>query len=379
MLRHHGSPLRSLQFSAASSFLIAGWLLFAHAGPPRFIGGQGFIPPNVQDQSFSEIWYRWDAIHYFSIATKGYEYIPGKQCTAGFMPLLPMIMVACIDIGIDPVIGGVLIANLAFVIGMMFFVRTAYLITGRAVIAWRAGVLLAAFPTALFFSCPYQESFGFLGVAGAMLAIQRNCTGYACLGAAFAALARLTTLALPVALFAQRIQDRLRGPNRYSRVSIIAVSLAAGLMILGWMIYCQMKFGDSFAHFKAHQAWNRKPPNPVNIGRTLLYLFYYFPAAGAYSTALRNGLPMFFFTWLGIKAWRMHGPYLAALILIPILQGALTGIPMSIERIVLASFPAFIVLAEMMRAKIYYLLTLVIFIALQVWLLNGYLHYQFVG
>src|SRR5262249_54021318 len=75
-------------------------------------------------------WYRWDALWYAEISEQGYHYEPGKQSSAAFLPLLPLLMRAGAAVGLDPYWVGLVLPNLAFSVGLAFFGRAVLRLTG---------------------------------------------------------------------------------------------------------------------------------------------------------------------------------------------------------------------------------------------------------
>ena len=97
----------------------------------------------------------------------------------------------------------------------MFFGRYLAALPRPPVVVWRSCALLAAYPTAFFFSCPYQESIGFAGIAVALWAWQRERPGVAALAVFIASFARLTAAAFPAGLALQWLVNSVfRKPNR---------------------------------------------------------------------------------------------------------------------------------------------------------------------
>ncbi len=355
--------------------LLFGFLAAQHLPPLPMIE----TTQPMETQTLVRTFHRWDATYYLQISESGYNYTPGQYCTAAFMPLLPMTISAAKRFGVEPYLAGIVIPNLAFCIGMMFFGRAVLLATKNAATAWKACALLAAFPTAFFFSCPYQESLAFLSLSVAWWGWLQQRVGLAASGVFFGCLARLTSLAFPAALALDWLHNAMRRKLKSSLGSILIVGLAGVLAVALFCLYLHHNVGDALAHMKAHAAWNRKPPALENIVLSLQYLFYFDPLAGRWqATYLRVG-SLFLFVGLGLRALKVRGVFPAAMILLPILQAVLTGTPMSLERIVLASFFGFVDLAELLKAPWKFWTAIVVGVALQAWLLNGYVHFQFVG
>jgi hypothetical protein len=353
-----------------------GWLVHQHWPP---LPWQDVSPLAASDSGLA-IWYRWDAHFYLRISQQGYDYAPPPAySSAAFMPLLPAVMALGRLVGLDAMLVGLLVPNLAFIAGIAFFGKSAALVAKDDTVAWKACALLAAFPTAFFFGCPYGESLGFLAAAMALWAWQTQRPATCGVAVFVGTFARLTTLAIPAALGIEWCVNLLRRRNRARLITVMLITVAGLASVAIFCAYLHTAVGDAMAHMKAHEAWNRKPPHPKNIGRTLLYLVKYYPERGLWNQAIPEAIALVMFTLLGLRAWAVRGTLAGMLILLPILQAMLTGTPLSLERIVLASFVAFIDAAQLLRSTAAFSAVLLVSVLLQIALLNGYIHSQFVG
>jgi hypothetical protein len=179
------------------------------------------------------------------------------------MPLLPVIMASGAALGLDRYAVGLVATNVAFVLGLALFGQIARQVTEDDQTAWRACLLLIAYPGSMIFSAPYQESLAFALQGAAILAWLNRRPLLSALGLAWASLARLTALAMPVALVVQWATDLARRrPTRHSALLV----LASGLAGLGlFLLYMGFKLGDPLIPFKAHAAWGRRPASAQNV------------------------------------------------------------------------------------------------------------------
>lgn len=212
-------------------------------------------------------WYRWDAMWYLDIGQRGYSYRPGAQSSVAFMPLLPLLIKTGTTLGLDRYWLGLLIPNLAFVAGLVFFGRVVRGMTQSAATTWRACILLAAFPSSFYFSAPYQESLGLMFTAGALLAWQSYHPAVAAASLATAATARLTALSMSVGLVLEWMLNVIRGRTARNAAWFVASAGALGTAI--FFGYLALRFRDPFLHFKAHGAWQRKSPSAAQLLRTI--------------------------------------------------------------------------------------------------------------
>jgi hypothetical protein len=140
--------------------VVAGCFLAYRDSPPDPRGDEGSVTAaedrDLRDRSDPELvngsgrwieaWYRFDAIWYAETSRRGYVFKPGEQCTAGFMPLLPLLMAGAPNVGLHRYWVGLIAPNLAFAIGLALFGRLAARVTGDSRTAWRACLLLAQLP-----------------------------------------------------------------------------------------------------------------------------------------------------------------------------------------------------------------------------------------
>jgi Mannosyltransferase (PIG-V) len=214
-----------------------------------------------------EPWYRWDAIWYLDICERGYSFRPGAQSSVAFMPLLPLLIRLSTTGGIDPYWSGLLIPNFAFVVGLVFFGRVVLGVTGSAATTWRVCILLAAFPSAFFFSAPYPESLGFMLTAAALLAWQTSHPALSAAALAAATAARLTALSMSVGLVLEWALALAKGRSTRNRPWLVAGAGTLGTVL--FFGYLAVRFGDPFLHFKAHSAWLRKAPSIPRLLETI--------------------------------------------------------------------------------------------------------------
>lgn len=318
-------------------------------------------------------WYRFDAAWYAEIAERGYAYQPGSKCTAAFLPLLPMAMAGGERLGLDRFWVGLVVPGLAFAVGLGWFGRVAARLTGDPATARRACLLLVAYPWSFFFAAPYGEALGFACLTGAALAWLDGRPARAALGAFPASLARLSALALPAAVLAEAAVDRLRG--RVPRRGAWAVALAGVAGVALFFLYLGGRFGEPLAHLDAHRAWERRPASLAGLAEGVRLVV----EGGRYADGLSR-LVVVAAVGLGLDAWRRHGAFWGVLTLMPIAQALATGSLMSIDRVALASFPAFIAAAERLRHAPAATAALAAgMAALQVCAIDDYVNFVFVG
>ena len=184
--------------------------------------------------SVTDVWARWDAVHFLQIAEHGYS-----KGEAAFYPLYPA-LVAVVGRAFfgHYVLAGIVVSLAAALGGFVLLDRLDVDRSGRAVL------YLAVFPTALFLQAVYSESlFLFLCLAAFALA-ERARFAEAGAVAGLALLTRPTALALlpPLALLARRRSWQL----------LTALPIAAVYPLLLWR-----RIGDPWAFAHAEGTWHR--------------------------------------------------------------------------------------------------------------------------
>jgi hypothetical protein len=321
-------------------------------------------------RNWIEPWYRWDAIWIAEIARHDYSYVPGVKCTPPFMPLLPVCMAAGEAVGLDPYWVGLIVPNLVFGLALAFFGRLAFDATGDATLAWRACWLLVCFPTAFFFSAPYNESFGLLFTTMAVWAWKRERLGLACVAAALAGTARITAVAVGLGAGLAWLLGRRGERPSFWRVVVFGLSNIAG--VLGYYSYLAYRTGEFWASTKSVAAWGRLPPSLEGFQVTLEWV-----------TDLRvigiESLITVGFLVLAVRAWWKRGALEGTLIVVPILQVASTGFLQSVHRYALSAFPAFVELADLLRSRLLFRMACAGSLLLQLLYLDRYVHWVFGG
>lgn len=322
-----------------------------------------------------EPWVRFDAGYYLTIARDGYRPpAEGQAPSAGFLPLLPACVAVAAAVGVNPVLAGVLIPNLAFVVGLACAGRAALRVFGDARTVWLGCGVLTTFPTAFYFSAPYQESLYLLAAAGALLAWHDRRPALAAAGAFFAALARLTAVALPIGLLLEAAVGRRRPSGG---AWFVLFGTAAGIAVfMALMVAC---FGDPFTHFRAHAVWGRESPGLGGVGRALAQAVRELCEWRA-PFAVVKPIALFGTIALGVRGWVRRGPVWGCLVLVPVAQALSTGTTLSVERIILTSFPAAFELGELLgRSRMMRVAWFVVTVPAQlffIWLFvnNGFLN-----
>jgi hypothetical protein len=371
------SPLRRLNGSSFPLLVFGlsrglAWVLalatLAFAGAPRIpnlsgLGhGSGWNPPWLSDLgSAVEVWGRYDAAWFVRIGEHGYA---AAQAAPAFYPLYPTGIAV-----LGRLTGGHFLAAavaIAIVFGAVAFAllyRLAVDKVGQAA-ARRTVVLLAVFPTALFFQAAYSESL-FLALAVAtFLAAERGHLPTAALLAGLALLTRPTGAALLPALVVFAWQSR-------SRLRSLASLLLAPLVFMAYPLLLWIQVGDPLAFRTAEMdpIWARSTSllGPIggivdglragvaglmwNAGVGDAGAFWPLGSDKSFSSWVNifNLFVLVIFLPLAVIAWRRlgfaYGAYALSAILLPLAAPSARWPLLSLPRFVLVDFPCFIALA----------------------------------
>jgi hypothetical protein len=219
---------------------------------------------------------RWDSVWYLMIARNGYG-TRHSHAQAAFYPLYPLLMRVVGWVVGSPLVAGILVSLVCFLGALVLLHRLAALELGLR--DARATVLLVAFfPTALFFSAVYSESLFLLVTVGAVLAARRGRWAWAGALGGLAALTRNSgvVLLVPLALLflygprADRAAVPLEqggGPGGAGRRArwrprypLTRQALWLALVPLGLAVYLGWSaifLGDALAPYHAQALWLR--------------------------------------------------------------------------------------------------------------------------
>ena len=200
----------------------------------------------------------WDTTWYLDIARHGYAHDTGQVGTVftnlAFFPLLPGIMAAFLAVGINPFVGALVVANLAFLGALAAFRALTAERDGEAA-ASRAVWTLALLPTAVYCSLAYTESIALVCAIAAAVAAVRGRYLLAGVVAAAASLTRPTGILVVVliGLLALRSSPDPATRLRRAAAAVVPSVLAVGAF-LAWMAAAR---GSALLPFEAQRAWDR--------------------------------------------------------------------------------------------------------------------------
>ncbi len=197
---------------------------------------------------------RWDAWSYLKIAEKGYL---GDGHEA-FFPVLPLLLRGVGTMVGGPVVAGVLLSNVAFVVDAVLIYAFARQ-TLSVVASRRAVVFFVVHPSTIFFSSIYTESIFVLLATSSLLLARRGRIASASALACVATATRMPGVALmpAIALYAL---DRVRLRGWRLRLGDVGNFLCVALVPLGLVLFAwhlKARVGDAFAFMHAGHLWGR--------------------------------------------------------------------------------------------------------------------------
>lgn len=308
---------------------------------------------------------RWDAYWYLDIAHHGYQASPNRPA---FFPLYPMSIKAIAWVTGAPLLVGLLLSFICFLVALAAFHRLAVIELGADGARWAVWALVL-FPGSLWFSAVYSESLFLMVSVGAVLCARRERFAWAGVLGALGAATRSAglILMLPLALLwwdAYRASPRAAGTGRPSPLSLGWVLLVP----LGLVAYCAYLAADGgswHAPFAAQDVWHRAFKGPlygIDQGaiaawdglRQILHgspTPVYWDRAGGDAIAVgRHDVALFLCLVLGIVALAgafrrlplAHGAYALAALLLPLSYPVGPQPLMSLPRFEAVLYPLFL-------------------------------------
>jgi Mannosyltransferase (PIG-V) len=289
-------------------------------------------------------WVRWDAWWYLSVAERGYWFDPDGKSSVAFFPLFPSLIRRLTPVLGNPLVAGLVLANLAAVgavVALWIWVRRE---AGPEAAA-RAGLWLLVYPFAFFLHTVYAESLFFLLLTLSLLAARPGYWAVAgLLGALAAATRPMGVLLVPALLWG--VWRAARGSGR--RLAALDVG-AAVLPLVGvgtYMILLASAFGDPLAFWTAHsRGWNvRLHLGLASSWREALGIIRHLTRVEGYVQlldAVRVALPPLFLV-LAVQAYRRLGPTAGTYAVLATVVATVYA-PESVGRELLAVAPAFAV------------------------------------
>jgi len=308
----------------------------------------------------------WDTTWYLDIALRGYDHDLGQvgevYTNLAFFPLLPGVMAAGVELGLNPFAVGVVASNLGFLgalLALHALARPRLGERGAALATW--AVALA--PPAITVSLAYTEGLALALAAAAALAAVRGRFALAGLAAAGAALARPPGIlvALLVGLLALWDPSSRRYGLDRARLGRAAIAVLPSVAALaGFLVWMWAARGSPTLPFAAQGAWDRGSPviglftaAPSEISAGWGHLVN--GRVGASWTAVARDVAFgALYIALLVRLWRGEGglrspwvAYSAAALALPLSSGSVD----SVARFGLMAFPLAWPAAEWLEAS----------------------------
>ena len=215
---------------------------------------------------------RWDSTWYLDIARHGYR---REAIEPAFFPFYSVLVRGLGELTTSTIVGAVAVSLAAFLVALIVLHRLTTLELGAAV-ADRTVVLLAFFPTALFFSAVYTEALFLALELGAFYAARRGRWAWAgVLGAVGSATRNTGWLLAPVLIVLylygprgdreapDRPEARGLRPRYALRPDVLWLALVP-LGLLVYLAYMQLHFDDFLAPYHAQDYFQRTFDGPLS-------------------------------------------------------------------------------------------------------------------
>jgi Gpi18-like mannosyltransferase len=185
----------------------------------------------------------WDSDFYERIAVFGYN----TPHSVAFFPLFPLLVRGLMTLGLPFVVAGTLVNNLAFLAALIFIHKWVASSHSKSIARWTT-VVLTLFPLSIFGTVIYSEGLYLLFSAVALRAFEQKRYWWVVLGGMLATATRPTAIALiPTFLIVSWREGR--------KLKAYIASLATGLGVFFYSLYCQIYFQDAFAFIRVQKAW----------------------------------------------------------------------------------------------------------------------------
>lgn len=314
------------------------------------------------------VWQRWDGQWYLKIATLGYNPYDGSYA---FFPLYPSLIRAISTLSsVSPLVAGIAISNLAYLVGLIYLFRLTRSEFGPSV-ASRTILYLAVFPTAFYFFAVYTEALFFALTVAAFYYARGGRWWLAGLLGLLAALTRSTGLLLTIPFAVEYARQR-HWDLRLLRPNVLAVGLP-GVGIALFIAFSAFTTADALATTHAQIQWERHftwpwqalgmgwqvarpgtdtpilPQLPGSPPRPGEFWGGFLESNGYNFVAALLGLSL---AVVGcFKLPLPYSAYLAALVVFPLFSASQQLPLFSMPRFLVTAFPLFIVLALLGRHR----------------------------
>ncbi|MFC1798737.1 mannosyltransferase family protein [Thermodesulfobacteriota bacterium] len=255
-------------FWAISRILLVGIVYFSLMWFPADAGWDAYENNNLLNG-----WLRWDAGWYRNIADKGYispELIKAdQQRNTAFFPAYPLLTRWLSGIIGDTYIAGLLIANVSFMVALLFLYKMILDAHG-VVIARRTAALILLHPFSFFFNAMYTESLFLLAVTLSFFFGERRKWFLAGLFVALAGCTRVLGVIVIPGLFVNHLEQiSFRWRKFDPKILWVLIGLAGPL---SYMIFLDIRYGNMFEFIAVQNDTDWRPDLWVLPGNLLEFL-----------------------------------------------------------------------------------------------------------
>ncbi len=297
---------------------------------------------------------RWDGKWYLSITRDGYYFTPQADSNVPFSPGYPLLirLLGWLTFRHDTdslMAIGIVLSNAALLVALVCLYALGRRVAGDDV-ARRAVLWMVAFPSTVYLSAVYPESVFLAFAVGAYLLALEGLWAWAAVAAVAATLTRNygVVLLLPLAW------EYLSQKRRIGRDSAWLLLIPGAYALLqGYFVWMS---GDLLVMVRANAQWGRHFIPPWDIFRYYLSFTYWksYVLSGGALADVRSPQDLgvaLLFGGLTLLSWRLRPRSLGLLATLLYLPEVSTGAFISIARLILEIFPAFLVLAQITRSR----------------------------
>jgi len=316
--------------------------------------------PEVRARTFFQRFFYWDGNWFTDIARYGYRGLSiarewdVEYISTPFFPLYPL-LVRAFSYLLPGNYGAAALAVswISTLLALLYLYSLSKLYQDRES-SYRSCLFLLVFPTAVFLAAGYSEALFLLCAVAAFYHARRSSWLLAGIWGFLACLTRPVGLAvaLAIALEAMRQSEWKLSRLRLRQAAV----LLSPLGLLSYLLYLQVEFGDMFILFKAERLGWHRGFNPWGFFQALRNVFgandFFTEQFAQYLYLVLFAL---LFLVLVVAVFRRFGlplgAYSAVCYLLPLMSSPASTPLLSLNRLVLIIFPAFMVLGAWGRNR----------------------------
>jgi hypothetical protein len=202
--------------------------------------------------------FRWDAVWYVSIIDAGYQtdgdYTKYQNIVWPYIyPAISIIVKNVLDL--SPLWAGIITNNLLFYISLFFIYYLSKLLINDTVLSYMPVILLSFHPFSVFLTSAFSEGAFILFTSISMIfLLRKKMFSYSIVAGALNG-TRMIGVISPLFLIYDYFVIQKNKPNPTNIFKIGCLSLLSMWGLLSFMIYQKLRFNDFFINFKAAKAW----------------------------------------------------------------------------------------------------------------------------